>query len=122
VLTDPHSVTYNSVSKSLPRTSAFSNGATYRTADGEFEVKISRSRNKRDGRFLVQYELVRILPDPTPGDAFDAFRDIRNSFGVTYGFDPSTRAQASIDHPLLRSAVLAVVDSTFYGRLMAGES
>jgi len=121
VFTDPFSVTYNGSAKSLPRVSVLRDASSYRTADGEFEINISSSRNKRDGRALVQFELVRTLPDPTPGDAFDAFRNIRNSFGVTYGFDPSTRAQASVDLPLLRTAVLATVDSTLMSRLIGGE-
>jgi len=120
VFTDPLSVTYNGSAKTLPRTSARSLGSIYRTADGEFEVQISNSRS-RDGRALVQYTLVRTLPDPTPGDVFDNFRSIKNSFGITYGFDPSTRAQASVDHPLLRAAVLATVDTTLAGRLVSGE-
>lgn len=121
MFTDPFSVTYNGSAKSLPRVSVLRDASSYRTADGEFEINISSSRNKRDGRALVQFELVRTLPDPTPGDAFDAFRNIRNSFGVTYGFDPSTRAQASVDLPLLRTAVLATVDSTLMSRLIGGE-
>lgn len=121
MFTDPFSVTYNGSAKSLPRVSVRGNASNYRTADSEFEVSISNSRNKRDGRAFVQFELIRTLPDPTPGDAFDAFRTIRNSFGVVYGFDPSTRAQASVDLPLLRTAVLAVVDSTLMSRLIGGE-
>jgi len=121
VFTDPFSVTYNGNAKTLPRISVLGSSSSYKTADNELEINISRSRDKRDGRALVQFELVRTLPDPTPGDAFDAFRMIRNSFGVTYGFDPVTRAQASVDLPLLRTAVLAVVDSTLMGRLIGGE-
>jgi len=121
VFTDPFSVTYNGSTKTLPRTSAKGSSSSYRTADNEFEINISRSRDQRDGRALVQFELVRTLPDPTPGDAFDAFRNIRNSFGVSYGYDPSTRSQASVDLPLLRTAVLTVVDATLMGRLIGGE-
>jgi len=120
MFTDPLSVTYNSSAKSLPRVSTRGQSSVYRTADKEFEVNISNFRAARDGRRLVQLELVRLVPDPTP-DPFTSGRMVRNSFGVTYGFDADTRAESSVDLPLLRSAVLALVDSTFAGRLITGE-
>jgi hypothetical protein len=120
VLTDPLAVTYDGSAKSLPRTSAGPNGTRYRTADGEFEINITNFPIMRDGRQGVSIELVRRLPDPTPSDAFDAYRVIRNGFSVAYAFDPS-RAEASVDVPRLRTALLALVDTTFQGRLISGE-
>jgi len=63
----------------------------------------------------------RKLPDPTPSNAFDAYRDIRNGFGLSYVFDSLTRAETSVDIPRLRTAVLALIDSTLQGRIIAGE-
>jgi len=119
MLSDPLAVTYNSVSKSLPRVSASANGTKYRTADGEFEVSISNSTTQKDGS-RVSITLSRRLPDPTPSNVFDDYRDIKNSFTLSYGFD-STRAETSVDIPLLRTALLALVDATLQSRLISGE-
>lgn len=121
MFTDPMSVTYNSSAKSLPRVGVSNLSAVYRTADGEFEIKISKTPAKAPewstGTSIV---LVRRIPDPTPADVFDNYRMIRNSFGISYSFDP-TKAETSVDVPRLRTALLALVDSTFEGRLMGGE-
>jgi len=121
MLTDPLSVTYNGSAKSLPRTSVTPTGSVYRTADGEFEVVIFQSPRSRGNEALqTSIKLVRRVPDPTPADAFDAYRFIRNSFGISYGFD-LTKAESSVDIPRLRTALLSFVDSTLEGRLMSAE-
>jgi len=120
MLTDPMSVTYNGNAKSLARVSLASLESRYRTADGEFEVIISNSPKSVEPVRIVSFELARRLPDPTPADAFDAWRPIRNSVRISYGLDV-TRSQASVDLPLLQTALLATVDSTLQGRLIAGE-
>jgi len=120
MFSDPLSVTYNSSAKSLPRVGSSLSRSTYRTADNEFEVLIKNSSSPKDGRTFVTIEMARTLPDPTAGDVFDDFRVIRNSFGISMGFD-LTRAETSVDVPRLRTALLALVDSTFQSRLIGGE-
>lgn len=120
MLADPLAVTYDGSAKSLPRTSAGLRQAVYRTADGEFEVRISNTPTARNGGQSVSIELTRQIPDPTPTNAFDAYREIRNGFGLTYTFD-TTRSEASVDLPRLRTALLAFVDTTLAGRLISGE-
>lgn len=119
MFSDPLAVTYDGNAKSLPRVGQGRNATIYRTADGEFECKISNSPNSRDGEFR-SITLTRRLPDPTPADVFDNYRFIRNSFTLSYSFDP-TRAETSVDLPKLRTALLALVDSTFQSRIIAGE-
>lgn len=119
MLSEPLSVTYDGTSKSLPRVAA-RNRSVFRTGDGEFEVSISNSPVQRDGSQRVDISLSRKLPDPTPGDAFDAYRTIRNSFGISYVFD-TTRAGVTSDIPLLRTALLNFVDATIQSRIIAGE-
>jgi len=120
MLTDPLTVTYDGNAKTLPRISGSRDRTVYRTADGEFEVEISDYPISRDGSNGRAIKLTRRLPDPTPGDAFDAYRYIKNSFAISYGFDP-TRAEVSVDIPRLRTALLSFVDSTLQSRLIAGE-
>jgi len=120
MLSDPLSVTYNGSAKSLPRTSMGTNGTVYRTADGDYEVSISKS-SKREGSTRVEIKLSKQIPDPTPADVFDDYRPITNAFGLVMEFDTVTRAESSVDIPLLRSAILALVDSTLQSRLIQGE-
>jgi hypothetical protein len=119
MFSDPLAVTYDGNAKSLPRVSAGTTGTRYRTADGEFEVRISNRPVPRDGN-RVEITLARRLPDPTPSNVFDDYRAITNSFTLAYSFD-STRAEASVDIPKLRTALLALVDATFQSRLISGE-
>lgn len=121
MLTDPLSVTYDGSAKSLPRVSANSTRTVYRTGDGEFEVTISGSPSGRTGSSVVSISLARKIPDPTPSNVFDDYRAIRNEFTLSYSFDSNTRAEASVDIPRLRTALLNFVDSTLQGRLIAGE-
>jgi len=122
MFSDPFSVTYNSAALSLPRVEAAKDYTRYKTADGEFEILISNNLNTvRDGIATASVKLVRRLPDPTPGNAFDAYRDIRNVFGFSYSFDPITRAEASVDIPRLRTALDTLVNSTLQSRIISGE-
>jgi hypothetical protein len=121
VLTDPLAVTYDGSAKSLPRVSLDARGSIYRTADGEFEVSISKYLPPRYGTGGAGIFLARRIPDPTPSNVFDDYRFIYNTVGITFGFDALTRAEASIDLPRLRTALLALVDTTLQGRLIAGE-
>jgi len=121
VFTDPLSVTYNSVSKSLPRISTSGPKSLYRTADGEFSVYNQRNTDAKAGLTFVSCRLTRVAPDPTPADVFDAYRMIANSVSIGFGFDTATRANAAVDIPLLRTALLSLVDSTYQGRLIGGE-
>jgi len=121
MLTDPLAVTYDGSAKSLPRVSARFDRTVYRTADGEFEVTISNPATTRNGKSGPSISLARRLPDPTPGDVFNDFREIRNVFTLTYAFDPLTRAEASVDIPRLRTALQTLVDTTLQSRLLAGE-
>lgn len=122
MFSDPFSVTYDGSAKSLPRTEVAKAYSRYNTADREFEILIANNLQKpQDGIATVSFRLTRRIPDPTSGDAFDAYRDIRNSFALSFSFDALTRAEASVDIPRLRTAVLATVDSTLQSRLISGE-
>lgn len=118
MFSDPLSVTVAGSSKSLPRTGVSKNGSTYKTADGEFQIKV---RNNPTGNGVVRrsIELLRRIPDPTPSDVFDPYRDIFTGFAIEYIFDPS-RAEVD-DLPDLRTALLALVNTGFETRLIGGE-
>jgi hypothetical protein len=123
VLTDPLAVTYDGTPYSLPRVEVRGGNTRYATADKAYEVTIRTSAYgpAADGIARVDIMLTRLLPDPTPSNVFDAFRFIRNGFGLSYVFDSTTRAETSVDIPKLRTATLALVDSTLQSRLISGE-
>lgn len=118
MFSDPLSVTVDGSAKSLPRVGASKNRTTYKTADGEFKILISDSSG-RNGSVTRSIELQRRLPDPTASDVFDPYRDVINAFGISYTFD-STRAESD-DLPVLRTALLALVNTGFETRLLSGE-
>jgi len=91
----------------------------YKSANGEFRV-IIRNTPKGNGTTTASIELARAVPDPTPTDIFDPYREVENSFGIFYRYD-LTRGNAGIDLPLLRAALLSLVNSGFETRLIGGE-
>jgi len=119
VFTDPFSVTYNGTAYSLPRTGTTKQESFYKTADGVLAINVRNSTGRAGSRLAV-IELSRRLPDPTPTDVFDPYREIINGFSIGFRTDV-TLASASSDIPLLRTALLALVDSTLQGRLIGGE-
>jgi hypothetical protein len=119
MLSDPITITYNAVNTDLNRLGSDSSTSFYRDDDGEFEMVISNSTTP-DGNSVIEIQLYRVLPDPTPSDAFDAYRRVANSFGLRYEYDP-TRAELAVDMPRLRTCLLALVDSTFQGKILSGQ-
>lgn len=120
MLTDPLAITYDGNAKSLTRIRVSGNRTIYRTADGELEIRISSNPVPGVSAYDVAITMARRLPDPTPANVFDDYREIRNEFTLAYRFD-TTRAEASDNIPKLRTALLAFVDSALQSRLLAGE-
>jgi len=120
MFTDPLSVTYNGSAKSLTRVSVSGGNTLYRTSDGEFEVSISHSPTA-DGLIRHEITLTRIAPDPTPADVFDNYSRLPNRFEMAFATN-SYRAGSATDLPLLRTALQALVDSSFQTRLVGGEA
>lgn len=119
MLSDPIVVTYDGVSKSMPRVGMSSGRSHYKTADGELQLFISELR-RNDGQTMVNVSLARTAPDPTPSNSFDDYREISNQFGLSFVVDPN-RSFTSQDIPLLRAALLALVDTTLQNRIINGE-
>lgn len=125
MLPDPISVTYDSVAKSMPRTSPKSGGfvkllgtSGFNTADGEFHVTMKRSEIRKNGR-RVEVILTRVSPD-TDGPFVGNNPDTENSFGVIYETN-GLNVNSSVDIPKLRTALLAFLDSTTQSRILSGE-
>jgi len=118
MFSDPLSVTVGGSSKSMPRVGLTKTTSEYRTADGEYRMRI-RSSTDSNGGITRDIELMRRLPDLTPADAFDAYREIVNGFAIRYRFD-ETRASSS-DLADMRTALLALVNTAFEARLISGE-
>lgn len=124
MFSDPLVVTYNSSSKSLPRAASPFNGITkllgtssYATSDGEFAVKTARFSS---GSSHTRSEIIlsRIVPDSDPFTGVTP--DARNSVGLIFEVN-DLRMGTSVDVPLIRAALLSLVDSSFQTRLYSGE-
>jgi len=118
MLSDPLSVTYDGVSKSLPRVASAAGLSVYRTSDGEVEVQISHSYTA-EGRKRHSVKLSRRMPDPTPLDVFDAFREVVNSSELTWETDPNGKDSSAVANT--QSALLSLADATFRSRMLGGE-
>jgi len=123
MFSDPLSVTYDGSSKSLPRVEVWAERTVYRTADGEFQMSIWDSTKPQSkqvaGITTTNIELARRIPDPTPTNSFDSWRDISNAFRIGYSYDTTRAGLGDLD--LLRAALLTLVNPTFQGRLITGE-
>jgi hypothetical protein len=127
MFTDPITVTYNSLAKILPRTAARTRpgpvkqlGATvYKSADEQFGLYITRTA-MRDGVNRVEVILERV-PQDADSDPFTGnWSSIPNRVGLVLETN-KLLYQTATDIPLIRSALLALVDSTLQSRLIAGE-
>lgn len=119
MLTDPMSVTFNGSAKSLVRISTTALSTVYATSDGEFMMKVTTSPAEGG---LVRREILfaHNYPDSTPDPFSGGPASVPNRFGLVY----ETTADAffsSTEIPLLRTALLAFVDSTLQSRILAGE-
>lgn len=125
MLSDPAAITYNSVSKSLARGAGIVPGPSkvldssyYATSDGEFSLGITLSALRGGGR-KSEISLGRLDTDAA-SNPYSGFPLAINRFGLVYEVNPLHENTAT-DIPLLRTALLAFVDSTLQGRLLGGE-
>ena len=122
MFTDPQSVTYNGSGLTLPRQSASDESSKYGTADGQFELSIERSvRYNAYGQRILRREvrLSRNVPDPTVPD-YNQVLFPTNSVSLVYECD-EFHTETSTDIPRLRTALLALVDTTFQSRILGNE-
>jgi hypothetical protein len=125
MLTDPLSVTYNGSAKTLPVVTGSTRidldrllgSRKYATADGEFTVA-TRQGVRRDGVLQGEIHLIRKALETDVNTAFSGY--FSNSVGLVYGIDP-IRANTSVDIPLIRAALLSLVDSSLEAKILGGQ-
>lgn len=61
---DPQSITVNAVPKSLPRISSGESQSVYKTADDEFQMRISHQTSKSRVRRMVRIDQKVVAADP----------------------------------------------------------
>lgn len=125
MLTDPVSLTYNAGAISLARGAGdFPNIAKrgahthYRTSDGQFELGVTHSL-LGGGATRSEITLGRNDVDSV-SNPFQGLPLTFNRFGLIYETN-LLHLETNTDIPLLRSTLLAFVDSTLQGRLIGGE-
>jgi len=125
VFTDPLAITYSGSGKSLARVAGFKPGLAkttiaqrYATPDSEFEAFVSQATM---GAGIVRSELMlgRTAQDPD-GPFSGRWDPWSNRIGICFEVN-SPRYGTAVDIPLLRTALLSLVDATFQSRLIAGE-
>jgi hypothetical protein len=125
VFSDPLAITYSGSGKSLARVAGFKPGLArtmtaqrYATPEGEFEAFVSQATM---GGGLVRSELMLGRTPPDPDSPFVGRWDPwSNRVGISFEVN-SPRYNTAVDIPLLRTALLTLVDTTFQSRLIAGE-
>lgn len=126
MLSDPLSVTYDGSAKSLPSRGSFDPAAgkliasrAYATADNEFEV-LNSSWLMPGAVTRSEIILTRVTPDADNDPFTGNWQRLPNSVGLVFEAN-SFRYATSVDIPLLRTALLALVDSSLQARLISGE-
>ena len=112
---DPQSLTYNTVAKSLVRVSTGENASVYRTADGEFQLRISHQENKGRVRHLIRVDRTVIAADPLTAVNAYVFT------GMYFVVDEPKYGFTDADHELLRAAFVAICSAANVAKLVAGE-
>lgn len=112
---DPQSLTYNTVAKSLVRVSTGETSSVYRTADGEFQLRISHQESKGRIRHLIRIDRTIVAADPLTAVNAYAFT------GMYFVVDEPKYGFTDADHELLRAAFIAVINTANVAKLMAGE-
>lgn len=125
MLTDPAALTYNSGAISLargagdfPGVGKRSSHSHYRTSSGEFELGVSHSFL---GGGAIRSEVILSRNDTDAGsNPFPGLPLTFNRFGLIYDINVMHQETAT-DIPLLRTALLAFVDTTLQNRIIGGE-
>lgn len=119
MLSDPLSVTYDGVVKSLARTTTSKETTVYRTATGDVEFSIQHSLTE-DGLVRVVAILTRNTPDPTLDPFSGGPSEVPNRCGLVFELNPN-KFYSSLEIPLLRTSLLNLVDSALQSRLIQNE-
>jgi hypothetical protein len=125
MLSDPITLTYNSVSKSLPRSSGrkspMPKQVAYTVYGSQTEpdaVGLTTSQFLyADGSRRSEILLSKVTADIDSNTVQSGL--FTNSVGLVFLTNPYQVGQSDI--PLLRASLLSLVDSTLQGRLIAGE-
>lgn len=115
-LSDPQSITVNSVAKSLPRVSFGDGQATYRSADEQFQLRISHKPAKGRKRHMIRIDQTVVAADPLTAE------NASQNLGVylvvdepSFGFDDTT-----IDYLVVALRSFCVTATML--RVLGGES
>jgi hypothetical protein len=118
MFSDPLSVTVDGSAKSLSRIATSKDRTQYKTANDEFQVFIWNTHPNGTGSFTAAIELQQNYLDPTP-DPYQGYPGVSNAFGISYRVN---RSRHELDDlPILRAALLGLVNTAFETRLLTGE-
>lgn len=111
MLSDPQSITVNSVAQSLPKIETSQRKGVYRKADGTFQLTVSHSPSKDRVRSLYRV------------DQFFVDANLQQQFADVYVvMDRPITGFTQTQLEQLAAAVMAAVNTTMVGKLFAQES
>lgn len=117
---DPQSVTLNSVAVSLPRIKIGDQNATYKSADGTAQLRISHQPTKGRIRRMIRLDLTKIAEDPLTAV------NQAVSAGVYFVVDaPANGVFSGSDLSDLYTALSTFINASSYAawqKLLGGES
>jgi hypothetical protein len=117
MLTDPQSVTVNSVAQSMPRVSSDGRKSVYQKSDQSFTMTVSHSPSGSDRvRSLVRLDQRAIVPDP-----LTSVNDFEN-LSVQLVIDRPLAGFTSTQVEQLITGFKAWLDATAIGKLYGQES
>lgn len=113
---DPQSVTINAVPVSLPRVSTGPSDATYRSATGEVQMRISHQDTKGRTRHMIRLDQTVIAADPLTAE------NASQKAGVYIVIDEPSFGFTDVSLDYLVDALVAYMTSGNIAKLLGGES
>jgi len=115
MLSDPQTLTVNSVAKSLARVETAGTRSVYRTADEVFQLTVSHAESKNRTRRMVRVDQRVVAADPLSS------QNEYKSLGVYFVVDQPEYGFSATEIGYVWAALKALADSTFLGKVLGAE-
>jgi len=115
MLSDPQTLTVNSVAKSLARVETGGTRSVYKTADEVFQLTVSHLESKNRTRRMVRVDQRVVAENPL--SSVNEYK----SLGVYFVVDEPEYGFSDTEIGYVWAALKALADSTFLGKILGSE-